>query len=205
MLDATSRTRSPTMAIAGGTLVFLSVAAELVYPVQDADGSSREPVIHAIYLVAWIVGWVLIGLMALELRGRHADGAGSRKATLGSWFVVAGAAAFAISGLGLLIGVLAGANLEALFVLVLLAFPLLILGFVLIGWAMRRAGGLAWVAAFVAAAGFLLALLAEMDPWHDIGLLGGALAVVGFGAALRRRGTGGVDGYPRGPVDGRRG
>ena len=176
------------MAIAGGILVFVSVAAELVYPVQDADAASREPAIHAIYLAVLVVGWALIAAMAVGLRSRFAQGEGSRKGAVGSWLVVAGAVAFAVSGLGLLFGILFGVDMEALFALVLLAFPLLVVGFVLIGLAMRRADGVAWVLAFVAAAGFLLAVLAEMDPWHDIGLLTGALAVAAFGWALNASG-----------------
>jgi hypothetical protein len=173
------------MAIVGGVLVFVSVAAELVYPVQDADGASREPAIHAIYLAVWVVGWALIAAAALGLRARFMQGEQARKGTVGSWLAVAGAAAFAVFGLGQLFGILFGVDVEALFVLFLLAFPLLVVGFALIGLAMRRAEGVAWVVAFVAAAGFLLALLAEMDPWHDIGLLTGALAVAAFGWVLK--------------------
>jgi hypothetical protein len=47
--------------------------------------------------------------------------------------------------------------------------------------------------AFVAAAGFIVALLAEADPWHDIGLLTGLLAVAGLGVALRARADTGTD------------
>jgi hypothetical protein len=188
MLATSPTTRASAMAIAGGILVFLSVAAELVYPVQDADGTSREPAIHALYLAVWAVGIALIAAMALGLRARFAQGEGSRKGTVGCWLVVAGAAAFAVFGLGQLFGILFGVDVEALFVLFLLAFPLLVVGFVLIGLAMRRAGGWGWILAFVAAAGFLLALLAEMDPWHDIGFLTGALAVAAFGCALNATG-----------------
>ena len=188
MPAASPTTRTSAMAIAGGILVFVSVGAELLYPVQDADGASREPAIHAVYVAVWVVGLTLIAAMALALRARFARGEGSRKGTIGSWLVVAGAAAFAVSGFGQLFGILFGIDVEALFVLVLLAFPLLVVGFVLIGLAMRATDGLAWILAFVAAAGFLLALLAEMDPWHDIGLLTGALAVAAFGWALNAPG-----------------
>ena len=193
MTDASSTTRAASMAIAGGILFALSVAAELVFPVQNSDGSSREPLLHAVYLAAWIVGVSLIGAMALGLRALPTGGGRSRKASIGSWLVLAGAAAFAVSGLGQLIGVLAGVQLDAFFVLFLVAFPLLVIGFVLLGLAMRGAGGPVWILAFVAAAGFLVALLAEADPWHDIGLLTGAVAVAGFGVALRLRADTGTE------------
>ena len=197
MTDASSTTRIAPMAIAGGLLAALSVAAELAFPVQNPDGSSREPVLHAVYLAAWIVGWSLIAAMALGLRGVPAGSKRSRKAGIGSWLVVAGAAAFVISGLGLLIGVLAGVQLDAFFVLVLIAFPLVAIGLVLLGLALREAAGPAWILAFVAAAGFIVALLAEADPWHDIGLLTGLLAVAGLGVALRARADTRTDGAIR--------
>ena len=179
MPDALRRTA--TVATAGGLLIFASVAAELVHPVQNPDGTSREPMLHAIYLIAWIAGWALVAATAIGLRATVAGA--PRKATIGAWLVVFGAVAFAISGLGLLIGLLSGVYLEALFVLVLVAFPLVVVGCLLLGLAMRRSTGPAWVLMLVAAAGFLVALLADMDPIHDIGLLAGALAIAGAGLA----------------------
>jgi hypothetical protein len=184
--DAAIR-RTGTFGAIGGALVFGSVAAELVHPVQSADGSSTEPMLHALYLLAWIVGWSLIAFMAIGLRGAISHvGSRSRRLSLGSWLTAGGAAAFVLSGLGLMAGVLTGVNLEAAFVLILLAFPLLVAGYVTLALAMRRGPvpANAWVLLLLGAIGLLVALLAEADPFHDIGLLAGALATSGFGVRL---------------------
>jgi hypothetical protein len=187
MLETAPSSRTKTMLIVGGILAALSVAAELVYPVQATDGTTGDPALHALYLAVWTVGWVLIAVAALSLRNLPSDG--GRMATIGSWLLLGGALVFAVFGLAQVLGVLLGIDVEALFVLFLLAFPLVVIGFVLLGLGLRWAGGAAWILAFVAAAGFLLALLAEADPWHDIGLIGGLLAVSAFGLALRARGS----------------
>lgn len=193
MPDASPIRRTATAAIAGGLLVATSVAAELVHPVQAADGTSREPVLHAFYLAASIVGWALVAAMAVGLRGVRTQSGGSRMATVGSWLGVVGAAAFVVSNVGLLVGVVAEVYPEALFVLVLVALPLLVVGLALLGLAIRRTSGATTILLLVAAAGLLVALLAEA-PIHDIGLLGGALAMAGTGGALLTTDVGRTDG-----------
>lgn len=133
MPDASPTRRPATSLIAGGLLVAASVAAELVHPVQQPDGTSRESLLHAVYLIAWVVGWVLVALAGLALVG----------------------------------------------------LPLLAIGCLLLGLSMRGASGAAWIFLLVAAAGLLVAFLAEVDPIHDIGLIGGALAIAAAGLALR--------------------
>ena len=183
-MAVTSRTpTAPTSLIAGGLLVAVSVAAELVHPVQASDGTSREPLLHAVYLIAWVVGWVLVALAALDFR-RLVAGRG-RKGEIGSWLVIGGSAALAISAVGQLIGIASGVYVEALFVLFVIGLPLVAIGSALLGSALRERAGTAWIFLLVAAAGFLVAFLADMDPIHDIGLIGGAIATAAAGRALR--------------------
>lgn len=181
--DAPRTPTAATSAIAGGLLAAASVAAELVHPVQAPDGTSREPLLHAVYLIAWVVGWVLVARATLDLR-RLVAGRG-RKGEIGSWLVIGGSAAFAILAVGQLIGIASGVYVEALFVLFLIGLPLVAIGFALLGLALRERTGTAWIFLLVASAGFLVALLAEVDPVHDIGLIGGALAIAVAGYALR--------------------
>lgn len=178
--------RSLAPAIVGGLLAAASVAAELVYPVQASDGTSREPIVHALYLAAWVIGWALVAMTAAGLRSALP---GSRSAAIGSWTAVGGAVAFAVSGLAQLIGVLAaGVPLEAAFVLFLLAFPLLVVANVALGLAVRARSSLAFVLFLLAAVGLLVGFLAEADPFHDIGLIGGVLAMTAAFAVLQQEG-----------------
>jgi hypothetical protein len=175
------------LALIGGVLIFGSVIAELFFPVQSADGTTTVPILHALYLVAWSIGWTLVAVWAVRfctiLAGVQAR---SRRLGIGSWMVVGGAAAFVLSALGQLAGVLAGAYLEGFFVLFLVAFPLLVAGLVLLAFATRRTptrGG-TWILLLLGGIGLLVALLAEADPYHDIGLLSGAAAIAAAGARL---------------------
>jgi hypothetical protein len=183
MADASRTLPAATSAIAGGLAVAASVAAELIHPVQNSDGTSREPLLHAVYLIAWIVGWILVALAALKLR-RLVAGHG-RKGAIGSWLVFGGSVALATSAVGQLIGIAAGVYLEALFILFVVGLPLVAIGCALLGSAPRETAGTAWIFLLVAAAGFLVAFLADTDPIHDIGLIGGAVAIAAAGLALR--------------------
>ena len=184
MTDAPLRRSTWTPAIAGGLLAAGAVVAELIYPVQYGDGTSREPVLHAVYLAAWVVGWALVVVPAAGLRTVLPA---SRSATIGSWAAVVGAVALGVSGLVQLIGVLVmGDPPVAAFVLLLLAFPVLVVAGVALALAARSSNSLALGLFLLSAAGFLLALLATVDPYHDIGLVGGILTLTGGMAVLGR-------------------
>ena len=175
------RRPTPAPAIAGGLLAAGAVAAELIYPVQYGDGTSREPVLHAVYLAAWVIGCALIAVAAAGLRQALPA---SRAASIGSWAAVVGAVALGVSGVLQLVGVLVGTSMEGAFVLFLLAFPVLVVAGVALGLAARPSSSLAFGLFLLAAAGFLLALLATLDPYHDIGLIGGILTLTGGMAVL---------------------
>ena len=126
--------RTAAAAIAAGVLLFASVAAETVRPVQEPDGSVTDIAGFALYLTGWTLGAAAL-LVALLGQG---DGAPAE------W-------SFLLFAVGLL---------------------MLVAGSVPLALGLRRTGDLGgwWVAVLVAGAGGLVALGAEADPWHDLGL-----------------------------------
>lgn len=170
--EATGLTRRTGMqAVLGGVLLAASVGAELIHPVQTPDGTTTEPLLHTLYLAAWLAGSLLLALAALGL-GSILRGDGARRsATIGMWLSVAGAACFALYTIGGLAGVMTGSYFEGAFVLFLLAFPLLIVGNVTMAVAARSSSAPrgTWLLLGLAAIGLVVALLAEADPFHDIG------------------------------------
>lgn len=185
MIDSSAR-RTGTWAVIGGLLLFGSVAAELVHPVQAADGTSREPLLHSLYLLAWVAGWMCVLAAIAGVRGLVRDtGTDSRAAAVGAWLSIGGAAAFAVFGAGALAGVVAGIYLEVAFMLFLVAFALLIPGQLLLAIGGRRLPGAGPVALLIglAAAGLIVAVSTDTDPFHDLGffLFDAAWMVLGVG------------------------
>jgi hypothetical protein len=166
--------RAGVQASVGGVLLAVSLAAELIHPVQTSDGRTTEPVLHTLYLAAWLAGWLLVAMATLGLRAiLRRRGATSRAGTVGTWLSVAGAACFALNAIGGLAGVFTGTYYEGAFVLVLVAFPLLIAGNLTLAWAARGSyvpRG-TWILLGIGAIGLTVALLAEVDPFHDLGFL----------------------------------
>ena len=179
--------RLATFAIAGSLLLFGSVAAELIHPVQAPDGTTREPMLHAIYLVAFIAGWILIAAASAGLASPAATGGGSRAVRLGGWMSVGGALSFALSTAGVLLGVAFGLYLEVMFMLFLVAFALLIPGQALLATGRSSLpGGIGTAGLLVIAAlGLVLAVSTDADPFHDLGLFAFDAAWLGIGLRLR--------------------
>jgi len=179
--------RLATFAIAGSLLLFGSVAAELIHPVQSPDGTTREPMLHAIYLVAFIAGWILIAAASAGLASPAATGGGSRAVRLGGWMSVGGALSFALSTAGVLLGVAFGLYLEVMFMLFLVAFALLIPGQALLATGRSSLpGGIGTAGLLVIAAiGLVLAVSTDADPFHDLGLFAFDAAWLGIGLRLR--------------------
>ena len=179
--------RLATFAIAGSLLLFGSVAAELIHPVQSPDGTTREPMLHAIYLVAFIAGWILIAAASAGLASPAATGGGSRAVRLGGWLSVGGALSFALSTAGVLLGVAFGLYLEVMFMLFLVAFALLIPGQALLATGRSSLpGGIGTASLLVIAAlGLVLAVSTDADPFHDLGLFAFDAAWLGIGLRLR--------------------
>jgi hypothetical protein len=182
--------RAGRFALVGAVLLFASVAAELVHPVQAPDGTSREPLLHAAYLIAWIVGSACLTVALTALRSMLRDaGVRSRAASAGAWLSIVGAALFGVLAVGGLTGIVAGTYLEIAFVAFLLALVLLIPSQLLLVPGVRRLPAPvafpSWLLV-VASVGLIVALGADMDPFHDLGLFTFALAWAGIGATLAR-------------------
>jgi len=188
-LTATAQ-RTGRFALLGGGLLFASVAAELIHPVQAPDGTSREPLLHAIYLIAWIVGSACLTLALIGVRSMLRDaGVLSRATSAGAWLSIIGAALFGVLAIGGIAGILTGTYLEVAFVAFLLAFVLLIPGQLLLARGVGRlpaAVGFSRWLLVVAAGGLIVALAADMDPFHDLGLFTFDLAWAAIGATLLR-------------------
>jgi hypothetical protein len=160
----------PASALAAGLLLAGSVAAELVHPVQAADGAVLEPVPFAGYLLAWVVGAVLLVRAATGLPRT------SRATRTGRVLAVGGAGLLTAFGVVVLVTGLGGRPLEVSFLAFALGLLMSAAGALTAGIAGRRP------LLVVAGIGALVALLAPGDPWHDLGLLGFCLAWAADGA-----------------------
>jgi hypothetical protein len=178
--------RTGAAALAGGLLMAGAVGAELLHPVQEADGSVVSPDLFAGYLAVWTLG--AAALLVAQLGLRH--GAVGRIGRIGGGLSVAGTGLLLAFGIVVVVSALAtGAPLEASFLAFALGLLLVAVGWVLLGLGLRRSGAVGrwWAALPVAALGALVALLAESA--HDAGLflLFGAWGVLGVGGMLHRR------------------
>ena len=191
--------RTGAAALTAGGLMFLSVAAELVWQVQRPDGSVSSMPGLVVYLVAFAVGAAAL-TSAVHGVGRAATA--SRAGRVGRRLSVAGAVlltAFAVLHLGT--AVLTGTPLEASFWLFLLGFLLLIAGSVPLALGLRRSGAIGrwWVAVLVAGAGALVGILAE-SAVHEVGLFTFDAAWAALGLRLLSARPAAVAGGTRVPV-----
>ena len=181
--------RTGLAATAAGALLFVSVAAELVWPVQRPDGSLTEPALFVAYVTAWVVG---AGALLLALRdvGGAPDGSPPnlrRGGRIGRRLSLAGAALLLAFGAVALASALAtGAPAEAAFLLFALGMLLTIVGQAMLAFGLRRSGALGgwWASLLVAALGALVAVVAVADPWHDLGMFAFDAAWVALGVRL---------------------
>lgn len=172
--------RTAGAAVAAGVLMFLSVAAELRRPVQDADGSLTDVSGFVFYVVAWTLGAAAL-VVAVHGLGR----AGSTAGRIGRGVSLAGAGLLtAFGAVGLVTALVAGAPAEWSFLLFAVGLLLLAVGAVPLALGLRPRIPAWWAAVLVAGAGAAAALLAEADPWHDLGLFAFDAAWVALGLGL---------------------
>jgi hypothetical protein len=182
--------RTGGAAVAAGVLLFASVAAELVRPVQRPDGTVTDMSGFALYLTGWTLGATALVVALLGLR--RAAGPLGRTGRIGFAVGLAGAALFAaFGGVALGTALLDGAPAEWSFLLFAVGLLLMLVGAVPLALGLRRVGGLGrwWATVLVAGAGALVALGAAGDPWHDLGLFVcfGSWAVLGLRLLVRGR------------------
>ena len=177
--------RTGQAAVAGGFLLAVSVGAELVHPVQEADGSVVAPVLFAGYLGLWILGAAALAVAQLGLRrtsGLPAVGrAGAVVSLVGTGLLLAFGLVVVASALA------TGTPLEASFLAFAIGLLLVAVGSALLGLGLRRSRAVGgwWTTLAVAAAGGLVALLVEQ--WHDAGLFVFFAAWILLGLACMRR------------------
>lgn len=175
--------RTGTAAVAAGLLLFTSVAAELVRPVQSADGTVTDVAGFVLYVAGWTLGAAALVVALLGLGGRTGNGPGR----IGRAIALTGAALLlAFGAVSLATALVDGAPAEWSFLLFAVGLLLLVVGSVPLALGLRRTGGVGgwWVAVLVTGAGGLVALGAEADPWHDLGLFAFDAAWIGLGLRL---------------------
>ena len=135
-------------------LLFASVAAELVRPVQRPDGTVTNLPGFALYLIAWTAGALAL-VVALHGLGGVGSAAGPlpRSGRIGRAVALAGAALLVGFGaIGLGSALVTGAPAEWSFLLFAVGLLLMVVAAVPLALGLRRAGGLGgwWGAVLVA-------------------------------------------------------
>lgn len=179
-------------AIAAGVFLFVSVAAELIRPVQEKNGTVTNRSLFAVYVALGVVGaaalvYTLIRLRKLDIASGQER---SRSGRVGIWLSLAGGVLLVLFALTAgATGITQGAPLEASFALFGLGLLLLVIGQTTFAIAMRRRGvlGAFWLAPLVGAIGALVAVVVFVDPWHDLGLFTFHAAWVALGIRLIAR------------------
>ena len=161
--------RTGAAALAAGVLMFVSVAAELIWNAQAPDGSVTNWPVMAFFLVGFLLGTTALTVALHGLGG----GAGlPRAGRVGRAISLTGAVLLvAFSLLYLTTAVATGTPLETSFWLFLLGFALIVVGSVPLALGLRRSGALGgwWTAVLVGGAAVLLAMT-TLSPWHEVGL-----------------------------------
>ena len=177
--------------VAAGPVLILSSGIQLVVHVQEPDGTVVAPVLFTALTAMWALGMVCVAVTVRAVAARHAAAGrplaragriGVRSALVGCGLQVAFALGAAVTA------ALSGKPLEAVFLLFALGFLALIVGAVMLGTAVRRAGVLTRAAGplWLAATSAVAAIVVPVDPWHDVALFAFDATWIGLGAALLR-------------------
>ena len=179
-----STVRTAIAAILAGVLIFAGQAGELIF-------GSRSGLVTAVYVLLGGGGILALGI---ALWGLRAFTRSTWRGRLGVWLSLSGVAVLVVFIIQVLVEVVQAGQVPENFVLFALGYLLAILGHLLFARDLRPHLGRAWVAPLVAAAGAIVALTVEADPYHDIGLFVFEGAWVALGVALLRlRSTAGRD------------
>jgi hypothetical protein len=172
MTDTVADRRTAASALAAGLLMAVSVAAELVHPVQEPDGDVVQPALFAGYVGAFVVGAAfLVRAVAGMPRFARAERVGRGTGLAGAVLLVGFSVVALVTGVG-------GRPLEASFLAFALGMALTAAGALTVGIARRTtASGRALVVAGVAA----LAALLVQPPVHDVAMFAFFLGWVALG------------------------
>ena len=160
--------RTGAAALVAGTLMLVSVAAELLWNVQRPDGTPTSTVGFTLFLLGFGVGAAALLVAVHGMRAMVATHAGR----VGRVLTLCGAGLLTVFAALLLgTGLATGRPLEAAFWLFLLGFLLIVAGAVPLALGLRRSAAVGgwWPAVVVAGAGALVALLTQ-SPLHEVGL-----------------------------------
>lgn len=174
--------RSAVAAVAAGLLMAVSVAGELIHPVQEPDGEVLQPAVFGLYVGAFLIGAAfLVRAVAGLPRRSRAERTGRGLALAGAVLLTGFAVVALVTGVG-------GRPLEASFLAFALGMLLTAAGALTVGIARRdTAPGRALL---VVGAGALVALLVQ-PPVHDAAMFAFFLGWVAVGAIeLRTAGRG---------------
>jgi hypothetical protein len=171
--------RTGIAAVLAGVLVFAGQAGELVF------GSPSDAVV-GVYVALAAGGIVALGVAFWGFRTLLRE---LRSGRIGSWLGLAGGALLAAFAVQAAIEVARTGDVPDNFLLFGLGFLLLFAAHILLAFALRRLPlGVGWMLSPLAAAGVVLALVTEADPFHDIGLFVFEGAWVALGVLLLRGG-----------------
>jgi hypothetical protein len=179
MTGTTTDRRTGRAAVAAGVLMSVSVAAELVRPVQRPDGTVTDLPGFVAYVALWMLG---AAALVVAVGGLVA---GTRTGAVGRALGLAGAGLLtAFGAVGLATALVAGSPADWSFLLFAVGLLLLVVGAVPFALGLRSRLGSSWTAVLLAGAGAAVALLAEADPWHDLGLFAFDAAWIAVGLGL---------------------
>jgi hypothetical protein len=129
-----------------------------------------------------------VAALGVALWGLRTLAGSTRRGRVGVWLALAGVALLGVFIVQVVIEVLRSGDVLQNFILFALGFLLVLVGHLLFARDLRSYLGKAWLMPIVAAAGAVVALTIEADPYHDIGLLTFEAAWVALGVVLMRRG-----------------
>jgi hypothetical protein len=164
-------------AILVGVLIFAGQAGELVF------GSPSDQV-TVVYVLLYGGGVVALGV---ALWGLRALAGSTRRGRVGVWLALSGVAVLGLFIIQVMVQVVRTGHPPENFLLFALGFVLAVFGHLLFAADLRAPLGNAWVMPLIAAAGAIVALTVEADPYHDIGLFVFEGAWVALGVALMRQ------------------